>query len=733
VERRGANDRLGALSAAFRAFAEITSDSGDLLETVARAATELPGDGCVVVVVDEAGLTSNAAWTRSPEALRVMREALGQLGPGGPLDGPALIAEIVRTGKPLVIEASSVDELVARAEGPFKPWVRALGLRRLLVVPLQVRGRLLGALTLLRWSPEGVPFDELDLEVVTTIGDHAAMAIANAQLLALLETERRQRREAEKQAQTCISLIECSTDMISMANFDGTVLFVNAAGRDLLGIPLERDVQTMTLGDFHVPDGLASAAPLHETGSWHGEGVLRHQLTGELIPMQVSSVLLRDAEGKSFGFATVQHDLRATKRLERELRQAQKMEALGRLAGGIAHDFNNLLTVIMSYGSIISKTLTKNLTKNLSTTLTKNLSKTLSNDLALRAPNDARMLADVEQIERAAQRAAELTRQLLAFSRRQVEPKPLELGATVQQMEPMIRRLVGEDIVLNIVVGTDRDSVMVDAGQVEQVVMNLVVNARDAMRGGGTLTLETARIALTEGTPELPAGRYSMLAITDTGTGLDEGTKARLFEPFFTTKEPSKGTGLGLATVMGIVQQSGGHITVETELGRGSSFRVYLPALAGPPPTPTTPMPRTVTPLHGVQRIFVVEDEVEVRTLIVDVLRSAGYDVIEARDGEHALEVATTTRGEIHLLLTDVIMPRLGGPQVAVKLRERWPMTRVLFMSGYTDDKLGDHGVLGPDVELIQKPLTPEGLEGLEGLVERVRQLLAKGAPCGQH
>ena len=700
MEGGGATDRLKALSAALRTFAEVTSDDGSLLETVARSTTELLGDGCVVAVVDEAGATSTAAWTRSPEAMKLMREARGPLGPEGPLDGPLLIAMIARTGKPLVLEARSVDELVARAEGPFKPLVRALGLRRLLVVPLQVRGRLLGALTLLRWSPEGVPFDELDLEVATVIGDHAAMTIANAQLRALLETERCQRTEAEQQAQTCMSLIECSRDMISMANSDGTVLFVNTAGRDLLGIPLERDLQTMTLGDLHVPDGPTRAALLHETGCWHGEGVLRHQLTGELIPMQVSSILLRDAEGGSFGVATVQHDLRAIKGLERELRQAQKMEALGRLAGGIAHDFNNLLTVIMSYGSILSKTLTKN--------------------LALRVPNDARMLADVEQIERAAQRATELTRQLLAFSRRQVlEPKPLELGATVQQMEPMIRRLVGEDIVLNIVVGAERDSVMVDAGQVEQVVMNLVVNARDAMRGGGTLTLETARIVLTEGTPELPAGRYSMLAITDTGTGIDEGTKAHLFEPFFTTKELGKGTGLGLSTVVGIVQQSGGQITVETELGHGSSFRVYLPALAGPPPTPTPLPAHTVTQLQSVQRIFVVEDEVEVRTLIVNVLRSAGYDVIEARDGEHALEVATTTRGEIHLLLTDVIMPKLGGPRLAAKLRERWPTTRVLFMSGYTDDKLGHHGVLGPDIELIQKPLTPEGL------VERVRQLLA--------
>ncbi len=707
VERDGSNDRLRALSEAFRAFAEVTSDYTGLLETVARKATELLGDGCVVTVVDESGtmIKSNAAWARSPETLTLMRAALDQLGPVGPLHGPSFIAEVLRTGKPVVVETASVEEFVARAEPAFKPLVRLLGLRRLLGVPLQVRGRQLGALTLLRWSqgaPEGSsdgqPFDELDLDVVTTVGDHAAMAIANAQLFDSLQIELRQRQEAEERAKTFVSLIECSTNMIAMANFDGSVLFVNAAGRILLGIPLDHDVRTMTLADFHVPDGLARAAPLRETGSWQGEGVLRHQVTGELIPTQISSFLLRAANGAPFGFATVQQDLRETKRLERDLRQAQKMEALGRLAGGVAHDFNNLLTVIMSYASILSKTLAKN--------------------LRLQLPNDERVLGDVEQIERAAQRAAELTRQLLAFSRRQVlEPKPLQLGTTVQQMEPMIRRLVGEDIELTIIAGTERDAVMVDAGQVEQVVMNLVVNARDAMRGGGTLTVETARIERADSTPELPAGRYSMLAITDTGTGIDDATKAHLFEPFFTTKDLGKGTGLGLSTVMGIVQQSGGHITVETELGRGSVFRVYLPALASPVAVPITPVARTVTPIHGVQRIFVVEDEVEVRTLIVDVLRSAGYDVIEARDGEHALEVAAMIRGEVHLLLSDVIMPKLGGPQVAAKLRERWPTTRVLFMSGYTDDRLGQ--VLDAKVELIQKPLTPALL------IQRVRQVLA--------
>jgi CheY-like chemotaxis protein len=243
------------------------------------------------------------------------------------------------------------------------------------------------------------------------------------------------------------------------------------------------------------------------------------------------------------------------------------------------------------------------------------------------------------------------------------------------------------------------------------------------MPSGGKLGIETSEVSLDESYAHehvgVSAGRYIMLAVSDTGIGMDKALQARIFEPFFTTKEQGKGTGLGLSTVFGIVQQSGGHITVETELGRGTVFRVYLPALAAAQPTPVAPPPRTVTPIHGVHRIFVVEDEVEVRTLIVGVLRSAGYDVIEARYGEHALEVAAATRGEIHLLLSDVIMPKLGGPQVAAKLLERWPGTRVLFMSGYTDDKLGHHGVLDANVELIQKPLTPAAL------VQRVRQLLA--------
>ena len=685
------NDRLLALSEAFHAFAEVTTDYAELLATVARKLTELIGDACVVSLAGEDGawLTVGAAFGRTPEVTELLNMALAR---HSERDGRGHAARVVATGKPVLLPAVDPEALAAHAEPAFAGAVRTLGIHSYLAVPLEVRGKRLGALSLFRHLPDSPGFTEYDQAFASTIADHAAMAIANAKLFERLQRELQQRAAAEEQAKTFVSLIENSTDMIAMADFEGRVLFVNAAGRALVGIPPERDVREMTLGEFHTSDGMKRAEIIRANGSWQGEGVLRHQQTGELIATQVSSFLLRDVDGEPFGFATVQHDLRENKRLESELRQAQKMEALGRLAGGVAHDFNNLLTVILSYCAIIKKGLVK----------------------------EGRDARDVEQIDRAAQRAAELTKQLLAFSRRQVlEPKPLHLGATVRAMEGMIRRLVGEDIELRIIAPDDREAVMVDAGQVEQVVMNLVVNARDAMRGGGVLTLETSHVVLAERshTIGLPAGRYNTLAITDTGTGIDDQTKTHLFEPFFTTKALGKGTGLGLSTVMGIVQQSGGHITVDSVVGHGTTFRVFLRAIEEVPP-PTLALPRTVTQTGDRQRILVVEDEVEVRVLICNVLRGAGYEVIDARDGEHALEVAAAVAGDIHLMLTDVIMPRLSGRQLAAKVLELRPETRVLYMSGYTDDKLGHHGVLDPDVELIQKPLTPEML------LQRVRRML---------
>ena len=684
------NERLLALSEAFHAFAEGTTDYAELLATVARKLTELIGDACVVSLASEEGtwLQPNAAWAREPNVIALLSEALAD---DKGRDGRGHAASVLATGKSVLIPEIDPEKLAGDAEPAFANVVRALGIRSFLSVPLESRGRRIGAVALFRFEPGTPAYTETDLTFVRMLNEHAAMAIANAKLFESLQRELAQRAAAEEQAKTFVALIENSTDMIAMADFEGRVLFVNAAGRALVGIPPDFDVRTMTIEDFHTSGGLSRAETIRDNGSWEGEGRLRHQQTGEMIATQVSSFLLRDAGGTPFGFATVQHDVREMKRLEAELRQAHKMEALGRLAGGVAHDFNNLLTVILSYCAILQKGL----------------------------PRESRNARDVEQIDRAAQRAAELTKQLLAFSRRQVlEPKPLELGRTVRAMESMIRRLIGEDIELHIVTPPDRDAVMVDAGQVEQVVMNLVVNARDAMRGGGVLTLETSHCTLAERRGGVEAGTYNALSITDTGSGIDETTKAHLFEPFFTTKDLGKGTGLGLSTVMGIVQQSGGYLTVESEVGKGATFRVFLPAIANAATPNLLSTPRTITHAGGKFRILVVEDEIEVRNLISDVLRDGGYEVLDAEDGEHALLTAAKVVGDIHLLLTDVIMPKMSGRQLAARFVNVRPDMRVLYMSGYTDDKLGHHGVLDPDVALIQKPLTPEGL------LSRVRAML---------
>ncbi len=687
------DDRVLVLSETFRAFAEVTTDFTALVETIARKLTELIGDACVVALENDDGALfgPSGAYAGDPAARAALRDALNRRSER---DGSGQSNRVARTGEPMLIPEIDPNELAERAEPAFADAVRLLGIRSFLSVPLEVRGHRLGVLSLFRYLPSSPPFGDYERALALSISDHAALAISNAHLFESLQRELRERQKAEERAKTFVALIENSTNFIAMADLTGRVNFINAAGRALVGLDPEVDAHTLTLADLHTADGMKRRELIRELGSWQGEGVLRHVTTGELIPTQVSSFLTRDTDGKPLCFATVQHDLRETKRLESELRQAQRIEALGRLAGGVAHDFNNLLTVILSYSAMLAKSL----------------------------PREGRGLRDVEQIEHAAERAAELTRQLLAFSRRQVlEPKALDLGATVRGMDAMIRRLIGEDIAVRIVTSDAGSPVVADAGQIEQVVMNLVVNARDAMRGGGALELVTERVELDAAAAAaigIAPGAYSTLSISDTGTGIDEQTKAQLFEPFFTTKPRGEGTGLGLSTVMGIVEQSGGHIRVDSELGRGTSFRIYLPATTGSP-SARAATPRPSAAPRGIERIVVVEDEREVRALVCMVLRDAGYDVVEANDTNHALELAEDG-ADFDLLLTDVIMPGMSGRELAAQVMARRPTTRVLYMSGYTDDKLGHHGLLDPDVELIQKPLTPDAL------LRRVRAVLTR-------
>ena len=372
--------------------------------------------------------------------------------------------------------------------------------------------------------------------------------------------------------------------------------------------------------------------------------------------------------------------------LEEQLRQSQKMEAVGRLAGGVAHDFNNLLTIIVGYCQLMLG----------------------SSEL------DEEQRAKVEEIRKAGERAALLTRQLLAFSRKQVlTPQVLELNTVIGNLQKMIERLIGEDIELETIRHPELDLVKADPGQVEQIIMNLAVNARDAMPKGGKLTIETANVEFDElyahsHLPSLP-GHYVMIAVSDTGTGMDRETQKHIFEPFFTTKELGKGTGLGLATVYGIVKQSGGFIWVYSELGIGSTFKIYLPRVLEEEESPAA---GKLEPDHlqGSETILIAEDEDSLRLLMRGILQRRGYKVLEAANGKEALGISNQYPEPIHLLLADVVMPQMSGRELAQRICAARPELGVLYISGYTDNAVVHHGVLDPNTAFLQKPFSPDAL-----------------------
>ncbi len=382
---------------------------------------------------------------------------------------------------------------------------------------------------------------------------------------------------------------------------------------------------------------------------------------------------------------------RALADTEEQLRLAQKMEAIGRLAGGVAHDFNNLLTVILSHTQLAIAEL----------------------------PEHDPLRGELELVEGAGRRAAELTRQLLAFSRRQVmRPRVIDLNEIVRGLEPMLRRLVGEDVALGLRLATGVRRIKADPSQVEQVIMNLVVNARDAMPQGGKLSIETSDVELDEGYGAMHVGtglgRHAMLAVSDTGIGMSDDVIERIFEPFFTTKEPGKGTGLGLSTVFGIVKQSGGSIWVYSEPGSGTTFKIYFPITDE---QITQKVPAAVSSMQGNETVLLVEDDEGVRRVATDILRRQGYRVFAARGPAEAVALADGLP-ELDLLVTDVVMPEMGGRALAEQIAALRPGVRVLFMSGYTDDAIVRHGVLEAEMEFLQKPLTPESL------ARRVREVL---------
>ncbi|MBI3098597.1 MAG: PAS domain S-box protein [Planctomycetes bacterium] len=476
---------------------------------------------------------------------------------------------------------------------------------------------------------------------------------------------------------------------------DGRVTFANPAAARMFGCEIADLVGQVSHPFFHHsrPDG--SPYPQEDCPIY---AAFRHGSTqrvdadvfwrrdGSSFPVEYVSTPIRDEEGGVAGAVVTFLDITERRRLEDQFRQSQKMEAIGRLAGGVAHDFNNLLTAIGGY-----------------------------TDLALRRVEPGQPIRrDLEEIRRAGERAAGLTRQLLAFSRRQMlQPKVIDLNELLANLEKMLRRLIGEDIDLAIAFAPNLGAVKADSGQIEQVVMNLAVNARDAMPRGGRITIETANVSLDAAYAlrrvVVKPGPYVMAAVTDTGTGMDAETQSHLFEPFFTTKPQGRGTGLGLSTVYGIVKQSGGYIWAYSEPGKGSTFKVYLPRVNEEVQTDALPPPAAV-PSSGSETVLLAEDEPGVRGLVVEILRSQGYSVIAAPDGAEALALLRTHAGRIDLLLTDTVMPVMGGIELAARALREKPGLRVLYMSGYTDNEVFRSGIFPHGSAFLQKPFTPEGL-----------------------
>ncbi len=492
-------------------------------------------------------------------------------------------------------------------------------------------------------------------------------------------------RESEARAQR---ILDTTREGVWMTDVSGRTTFVNRQMAAMVGHP-EAELLGRSLFDFLHPESrvrvMADFERRRQGVPGQSDARLRRR-DGSDLWVLLDSVPLLDSTGKPEGELAMMMDLTIPRRLEDQLRQAQKMEAVGSLAGGVAHDFNNILSVILSYTHLMLD--------------------------GLKEGDPLR--DDVKEVRRAGERAVELTRQLLAFSRQQMlQPRVVDLNQIVLGLQKMLRRMLSEDVQLSLLTAASVGPVFADPGQVEQILMNLVVNARDAMPDGGSITIETANVNLDVGYAsthhDVVPGPYVMFAVTDTGTGMDAAVQARIFEPFFTTKEQGKGTGLGLSTVFGIVKQSGGHIWLYSEPGKGTTFKVYLPRTDKQPEAPVAAVEAPDT-LRGSETVLVVEDEEQVRTIIRSVLRGHGYNVLEAQNGGEAFLIAEQYGAKIHLLLTDVVMPRMSGRQLAERLAPARPEMKVMYLSGYTENAIVHHGVLDAGVFFLQKPFTPDTL-----------------------
>jgi two-component system, cell cycle sensor histidine kinase and response regulator CckA len=482
---------------------------------------------------------------------------------------------------------------------------------------------------------------------------------------------------------------ENAADMIALVDASGRRLYSSPSYQKLLGYSAEELVETSAYDQIHPDDRDAVVAAITEARkSGAGRRLeyrVRHKDARWLVVESTASVARNHERDERL--VIVNRDITDRKQLEEQLYLSQKLEAIGRLSGGVAHDFNNLLGVIIGYSEALQRQIGE----------------------------DHPHREAVDEIQNAGKRAALLTQQLLAFSRKQVlEPKVLDLNTLVSEVEKMLRRLIGEDIELNIVLPDGLGMVKADRGQIDQVILNLAVNARDAMPNGGKLTLETSNAVLDESDVNrfryVVPGKYVLLKVTDTGCGMDAELQSHIFEPFFTTKESGKGTGLGLATVYGVIKQSGGYIWVDSELGKGTTFKIYLPRVEEPKEIATPPETPAQDSSRSPRTILLVEDEHSLRKLTRETLVEIGHSVLEASDAFHALDIAERNNFAIDLLLTDVVMPGMSGRVLADKLTAAHPDIRVLYMSGYTDGAVATHGVLESGTSILRKPFTRDEL-----------------------
>ena len=595
--------------------------------------------------------------------------------------GRGLTEYVLRTGEPLLADEELHRMLQRRGDADLigAPSLQWLG------VPLIIGEKTIGVLAVQSYTP-GVRYGEAEERVLAFVSAQIAMTIERKRAdVSLRDSEARLAR-----AQETAHLGSWELDLTDLQDVYRNSLWWSDEVYRIFGyapgqVPASTELFFKAVPPEDVPRIQEAVRGSLDDGAPY---LIQHRVIrpdGSERMVEERSTVVRDAAGRPIRMVGTVLDVTERQHLEEQLRQAQKMEAVGRLAGGVAHDFNNLLTAILGSAELLLQHL---------------------------APDHPER-GEAEQIREVALRAADLTRQLLAFSRQQVlAPQVLNLNSVVAGMDKMLRRLIREDVHFRTVLAPDLGVVRADRSQLEQVILNLAVNARDAMPSGGRITVETANVDL-DGTSAqdhhpIASGRYAMLAVSDTGTGMSAQTKARIFDPFFTTKQPGQGTGLGLSSVYGIVKQSAGYITVESEPGRGTTFKVYFPRIEGSVAA-TAQRPATVS-LDGDETVLLVEDHAEVRRLTGKVLEAHGYTVLVAADGVEALRIAEQHAGAIQLLVSDIVMPGMRGREVGLLLAAARPEMRVLYLSGYADESLVHGGELEPGLAFLQKPFTPDAL-----------------------